>query len=171
MTDKKITAVWIPTDTDTEGKGETLVLTEANMLEVELVQHYGANYDDPDSFLIAIGRRDNDLEASKRRMQDALEKLDAMMDLEEYANGIKQGRTEQAQGGAQANADKKTQRADAITDWVDEYLASRSKTPTASELAGRLLRAENFDWPEGLKPVGKGTIERVISEHLRAPQK
>jgi hypothetical protein len=169
MTDKKITAGWIPTDT--EGKGETLVLTEANVLELELVQHYGANYDDPDSFLIAIGRRDNDLEASKRRMQDALDKLDAMLALEEYVAGIKQGRTEQAQGGAQANADKKTQRADAITDWVDEYLASRSKTPTASELAGRLLRAENFDWPEGSKPVGKGSIERVISEYLQATQK
>ena len=47
---------WIPIDNDEQG--ETLVLTEADMLELELVQHYGANYDEPDSFLIAIGRRD-----------------------------------------------------------------------------------------------------------------
>ena len=156
---------WIPIDP--EEKGETLVLTEADMLELGLVQHYGADYDDPDSFLIALGRRDADAEASADRMQGALKLADSMLALEEYAAVIKKGRSRRAEGSAKKQRNEKALRTKAICDWVDAYMANRSTPLSASDLAGKLLRFD-FEWPAGVKLISEGAIRKVISAHLKA---
>ena len=156
---------WMPIDPDE--KGEALVLTDADMLELELVQHYGADYDDPDSFLIALGRRDADVEASADRMQGALQRADSMLALAEYAAAINKGRSRRAEGSAKKQRDEKALRTQAIQDWVDMYVANRSTPMSSSDLTSRLLRSD-FEWPAGVKPIGDGSIRKVISAHLKA---
>ena len=160
---------WIPLDP--EEQGETLVLTEADMLERELVQHYGANYDEPDSFLIALGRRDQALE---HRVQSNAERLARLEVLHAYeAQKAEYNKTRQS--GADANAEKKRVRDQALTDWVDDYVAQRRAAInlSASALATRFINSNAVKtvWPAGEKIPSVQTLRKVISPHLKTLQK
>lgn len=80
----------------------------------------------------------------------------------------KQKRSKTAERGAAANAAKAQVRKDVIGDWVDVYLGQRksSSRPTASDLATRLLKVSDFQWPEG-KRLSWDDTRKKIGKHLK----
>lgn len=84
-------------------------------------------------------------------------------------------RSVNARPGADANKIPAERRREAIEAWVDRHFAQKGNTgpvPSASTLASWLItqsRAKHpgFVWPDGVDPVGKPTIQRVISKHLK----
>ena len=79
------------------------------------------------------------------------------------------------QSGADANAEKKRVRDQALTDWVDDYVAQRRAAInlSASALATRFINSNAVKtvWPAGEKIPSVQTLRKVISTHLKTLQK
>ena len=130
---------WIPL-TDEELAGPTKVMTAEECLQLELEQHYGATPDDPDTYLIALGKYQSDVEQRAQTIEQRMAHMEMIARYESHINKRNSGVRAAAKENKSKGDETRQQVQDALGDTllINPRFAELSKRHQATRLAAQL---------------------------------